>query len=100
MAVTRNRGRHIFHGGLDLGSTASVGLRAVAADKFGLASGDAFDLMTNNNNLQLPGGTTAIGTAAMGTSTNRIRLGTQGGTVCLAVECNGTTWFFLKSGNL
>lgn len=71
-----------------------------AADKVGLASGDSLDLMTNGNNLQLPGGTAAIGTAAMGVLQQRLRIGSQGGTACLAFSLFGTTYFLLPSGNL
>ena len=65
----------------------------------GVLSGNELDLKTNGN-LRLPGGTAAIGTAAMGASTGRIRIGTQGGTACLAFEMNGTTHYLLTSGNL
>src|SRR5258706_41365 len=85
-------------GTLDMG--ADVQVVRTGANLLGLATGDAVDLMTNNNNLQLPGGTTAIGTTAMGTGTQRLRVGTNGGTVVLALELGGTTFFFNRSGNL
>ncbi len=100
MGVLRFRSRMTITGPLDLGSDASVRLTTSAANKLALGSGDSLDLLTNNNNLQLPGGTAAIGTAAMGTTNGRIRVGSQGGTMALALQINGTTYYILADGNL
>ncbi len=100
MGVLRFRSRVTITGPLDLASDASVRLTSTAANKLALGAGDSLDLLTNNNNIQLPGSAAAIGTAAMGTTNGRIRTGTTSGSPCIAVQIGGTTFFILTSGNL
>ncbi len=100
MGVLRFKTRVSITGPLDLGSDASVRLTSLTANKLSLGAGDSLNLLTNDNNIQLPGSAAAIGTAAMGTTNGRIRTGTTSGSPCIAVQIGGTTFFILTSGNL
>ena len=101
MALEKFRGRIAVSGSLTIGG--DVVLSRGAANRLDLGSGDSLVITAGTLNasagtIVIPNGTAAIGTAGM--ANGRVRIGTQGGTYCIAFDANGTTWFCLKDGNL